>query len=67
MARKEKRFVVHTESMGLGQAKVLMDRITGENRFSIRCDSRDVKEGSWQSLCKEFFKEAKRRISKRRI
>jgi len=29
MARKEKRFVVHTESMGLGQAKVLMDRITG--------------------------------------
>lgn len=29
MARKEKRFIVYTEGMGLGQVKILMDRFTG--------------------------------------
>lgn len=29
MARKEKRFVVYTEAMGLGQVKILMDKVTG--------------------------------------
>ncbi len=29
MFGREKRFVVHTEAMGFGQAKILMDRLTG--------------------------------------
>lgn len=29
MARKEKRFVVHSESMGLSSVKIIMDKITG--------------------------------------
>ena len=29
MARKDKRFVIYTEAMGLGQVKILMDRMTG--------------------------------------
>lgn len=29
MARREKRFIVYTEGMGLGQVKILMDRCTG--------------------------------------
>jgi len=29
MAKKEKRFVVHSESMGLSQVKILMDQKTG--------------------------------------
>lgn len=29
MFGKEKRFVVYTEGMGLGQVKILMDRYTG--------------------------------------
>ncbi|MBE7004607.1 MAG: hypothetical protein E7425_10075 [Ruminococcaceae bacterium] len=29
MARKQKRFVVYTEGMGMSQVKILMDRYTG--------------------------------------
>ena len=29
MARKEKRFVVYTEGMGLSSVKILMDKMTG--------------------------------------
>ena len=29
MARKEKRFVVHSENLGLCSAKILMDKLTG--------------------------------------
>lgn len=29
MGRREKRFVVYSEAMGLGQVKILMDRMTG--------------------------------------
>ncbi len=29
MFGKEKRFVIHSEAMGLGQAKIIMDRMTG--------------------------------------
>ncbi len=29
MTRKEKRFVIHTETMGLGGVNILMDKVTG--------------------------------------
>ena len=29
MARKEKRFVVYNESMGMSSVKILMDKLTG--------------------------------------
>ncbi len=39
-----------------------MNGITGDREFSVICDSTSSMEGSWESLCLEFFKEAKRRI-----
>ncbi len=29
MFGREKRFIVHSEAMGLGQSKIIMDRMTG--------------------------------------
>ncbi len=39
-----------------------MKKITSEKPFSIRCDSKTSKSGTWTSLCEAFFTEAKRKI-----
>lgn len=39
-----------------------MAEITGEKEFKVICDSQDELEGSWEKICFEFFKEAKRRV-----
>lgn len=39
-----------------------MTEITREKEFKVICDSDEELEGSWEKICFEFFKEAKRRI-----
>ncbi|MBR6777615.1 MAG: hypothetical protein IKM27_07700 [Clostridia bacterium] len=40
-----------------------MNNISANKEFSVLCDSVSSMEGSWEKLCFEFFKDAKRRIS----
>lgn len=39
-----------------------MNSITHDKKFKVVCDSDSEFEGSWETICCEFFKEAKRRI-----
>lgn len=42
--------------------KDFMQKVTGERKIQIQCDSQTIRGGSWQQLCREFFQEAKKRI-----
>lgn len=42
--------------------ETLMERVTGERKIEINCDSTTLRTGSWQDLCRAFFQEAKERI-----
>lgn len=40
----------------------LMQKVTAEDELQIRCDSTTMKSGGWQSLCRDFYGEAKKRV-----
>ena len=43
--------------------KNFMDKVTGQRKFQINCDSVTLRDGSWQDHCRAFYQEAKKRIS----
>lgn len=42
--------------------EALMERVTGERKIEISCDSTTLRSGSWQDLCRAFLQESRERI-----
>lgn len=59
---KDEQQKVHTSRVDIDET--FMEEATGQALISIRCDSRSTRTGSWQQLCREFFREAKEQIER---